>query len=495
MTPKQVEDQLIDDIGGFTHNPAGFVRYNYPWGEGDLAKFQGPERWQTEVMGYIGERLAYGAKHGHQPVRVAVASGHGIGKSALVSWLIEWGLSTCTDTKILCTANTAEQLTTKTWPELSAWHYRGITQHWFEYTATSLYSTQAKHDKWGADATPWNKTRTESFAGLHNQGKRIIVIFDEASAIDDKIWEVTEGALTDKDTEIIWVAFGNPTRNTGRFFDCFHKYAHLWKSWQVDSRTVSLSNKELIKEWVVTYGEDSDFVKIRVRGEFPATSDRQFISTAIVEAARKRVVLPRDVAHAASIIGVDPAWTGGDPTVGYKRQGNFVKKLFSFPKNDDDFATAGYVASHEKEENADAVFVDFGYGTGIVSAGKQLGRSWQLIPFGGASPDPRYLNMRAYMWGQYKQYLIDGGSIPDDPVLAEQTCSVEYYVVASGSNAGKIGLESKDDMKRRGQVSPNDADAVALTFPYPVTKKAAQHYHEGGRAEMCVMDYDPMADG
>ena len=491
--PPNPEEQLLNDVGGFTHNPAGFVRYNYKWGEDDLAKFTGPEKWQTEVMGYISERLKHGSKNGHQPIRIAVASGHGIGKSALVSWLMEWGLATCLDTKIVCTANTAPQLATKTWPELSTWHYRGLTQKWFQYSATSLRSTRPKHDKWAADALPWNKTHTESFAGLHNQGKRIVVIFDEASAIDDKIWEVTEGALTDKDTEIIWVAFGNPTRNVGRFYDCFHGQKHLWKTWQVDSRTVSLSNKEQITEWVKTYGEDSDFVKIRVRGEFPSTSDRQFISTAIVEAARKRVVLPRDVAHAAKIITVDPAYTGGDPTVSYMRQGNFLKKLFSFPKNDDDFATAGYVARHEAQEDADAVFIDFGYGTGIKSGGKQMGREWQLIQFGAASPDPQYLNMRAYMWGQFKKYMQEGGAIPDDPALAEEITNVEYYVVATGPNAGKICLESKDDMKRRGLKSPNDADCCAMSFAYPVTKKADQYYPGSGKAEMCVTEYDPLA--
>lgn len=478
----------------YRRDPLGFVCYAYPWGKGELEGHDGPMPWARELYRYLGEALEQGHKTEHHPIRIAVSSGNGITKSATVAQITDWALSTCQDARVIVTANTAGQLATKTWPELSKWHRTALNAHWFQYTATSLYSTTPDHDKtWRADAIPWSITRPESVAGQHNNKRRIVIIFDEASAIPDVVWGAVEGAQTDKDTEIIWLAFGNPTRNSGRFFDCFHSLKHLWKTYQIDSRTVPVTNKKQIQEWVATYGEDSDFVKIHVRGEFPSTSDRQFISTAIVEAARKRVVLPRDVAHAAKIITVDPAYTGGDPTVSYMRQGNFLKKLFSFPKNDDDFATAGYVARHEAQEGADAVFIDFGYGTGIKSGGKQMGREWQLIQFGSASPDPQYLNMRAYMWGQFKKYMQEGGAIPDDPALAEEITNVEYYVVSTGPNAGKICLESKDDMKRRGLKSPNDADCCAMSFAYPVTKKADQHYPGTGKAEMCVMDYDPLA--
>src|SRR5690606_38633063 len=111
---------------------------------------------------------------------------------------------------------------------------------------------------------PWSERNTEAFAGLHNAGKRIIVIFDEASAIPDIIWETTEGALTDVDTEILWFVFGNPTRNTGRFRDCFDggKFAHRWRQQKVDSRQVQRTNKKEIEDWIADYGLDSDFVRV-----------------------------------------------------------------------------------------------------------------------------------------------------------------------------------------------------------------------------------------
>lgn len=467
-SPQEIEQELIQDIAGFTHNPLGCVRYAYPWGEGELADFTGPEKWQEEVLGYIGERLQHGAVHGHQPIRIAVASGHGIGKSAAVSWIIDWGLSTCEDTKIVVTANTAAQLGTKTWPELAKWHRQAINSDWFTYTATSLASTQPNHDKtWRADALPWTVNRSESFAGLHNKKKRIIVIFDEASAIDDKIWEVTEGALTDEDTEIIWVAFGNPTRNTGRFHACFHSHRHLWKTWQVDSRSVSISNKKQLQEWIDTYGIDSDFVKVRVLGQFPNASILQFIPTDLVTKARGKHLQDKQYDFAPVIITVDPSWTGEDEFVIGKRQGLAFSILKVFQKNDDDVRMAGIIAQLEDEHKADAVFIDQGYGTGIFSAGKHLGRDWFLVNFGDKSDDPGYFNKRAEMWGKMKDWLAQGGAIPDDQVLCNDLIGPEAQMRAEG----KIQLESKEDMKKRNIPSPNRADALALSFAYPVMKR------------------------
>jgi len=142
-------------------------------------------------------------------------------------------------------------LTTKTWPELAKWHRLCILGSAFTYTATSLYSADPAHEKtWRVDAIPWSLNNTEAFAGLHNQGRRVLVIFDEASAIADEIWEVTEGALTDADTEILWFAFGNPTRNAGRFRECFGKFRHRWATQQIDSRTVEGTNRKQLDEWV-----------------------------------------------------------------------------------------------------------------------------------------------------------------------------------------------------------------------------------------------------
>lgn len=128
-----------------------------------------------------------------------------------------------------------------------------------------------------ADFETWSENNTEAFAGLHNQGKLILIIFDEASAISRQIWEVTKGALTDENTIILWLVFGNPTINDGPFRECFGAQKHRWRTRQLDSRTVDGTNKIEIGKWVEDFGEDSDFVRVRVRGEFPRQGNTQFI--------------------------------------------------------------------------------------------------------------------------------------------------------------------------------------------------------------------------
>ena len=387
-------------------------------------------------------------------------------------------------TKGIITSNTESQLKTKSCAELAKWYNLFIAKHWFKFTATAIFSADPKHEKmWRIDQIPWTENRSEAFAGMHNKGKRILIIFDEASGIPDSIWNVTEGALTDEDTEILWFVFGNPTRNSGKFHACFHGSRNRWNTKQIDIRNSKLTNKKEIAQWIEDYGEDSDFVKIHVKGEFPNVSDRQFIPHSFVSMARGKQLNPTSYNFAARIISVEPAWTGGDATIISLRQGNMFKILARYNKNDDDFVMAGYVAKFEDEEKADAVFIDFGYGTGIYSAGKQLGRRWVLIPFGGESSDPAYLNKRAEMWGLMKDWLKNGGTIPDDAELCGEIVGPEYYVKTTGSSAGKIVLESKTDMKKRGLASPNKADALALTFAAPVSPKGFRGWRRGGSSD------------
>lgn len=456
--------QILSDLGRYSKDPLKFVYWAFKWRSKELARYDGPDEWQVKILTAVRDGLISVS----EAIQIAIASGHGIGKSALVAWLILWALSTFEDTKGVVTANTENQLKTKTWAELAKWHRLFIAKDLFEYTATAIFSKDPEHEKtWRIDMVPWSERNTEAFAGLHNQGKRILIVFDEASAIPDVIWEVTEGALTDEDTQILWFAFGNPTRNTGRFRECFRKFRHRWLTKQIDSRTVKMTNKEQLQKWVDDYGEDSDFVKVRVRGIFPSASDRQFISGEIADMGRGKHLRQEQYSFAPVILTLDPAWDGGDEIVIAKRQGLAFSILATYQKNDNDLVIAGYLAHFEDQHKADAVFIDMGYGTGIVSAGRTMRRRWTLVSFAAESPDKGYLNLRAYMWGQAKKWLQDGGVYPDDQVMYDDLTGPEYEVRLDG----KIKLESKQDMKKRGLPSPNRADALALSFAYPVTKK------------------------
>lgn len=465
---------LAGDMERFVHDPKAWVHYAFPWGEpdGPLEEYAGPDIWQTEVLEYITARLKKKEISATEAVstvmRIAFAAGNGPGKSALIAWIILWGMSTFEDTRGVVTANTDTQLRTKTWAELAKWYHICITHHWFNLTATAIYSKSKTHERtWRIDQVPWTIEKTEAFAGLHNKGKRIILIFDEGSAIPDKIWEVAEGALTDKNTEIIWIVSGNPTRNTGRFRECWSKFKHRWKKWQIDIRKSILVNQEEVRQWIEDLGLDSDWVKVHVLGRFPSSGDLQFIATSIVEAAAGRKAGIDQYFNEVKILTCDSAWTGGDETVISIRQGIAYTILQVFPRNDDDGMVADALARHEDEQQADGTFIDRGYGTGIYSFGKRMNRQWMLVDFGSKSPTPECFNKRADMWNKTRQWLIDGGCIPDDSRLKDDLQGPEKKPNVKQT----IQLESKKDMKTRGVPSPSRADGLALTFAMPVVKK------------------------
>lgn len=463
--------ELANDIAGFTHDPLGYAVYAFPWQEpGALSDMTGPREWQADIMEDIREHLENPATR-HEPLRLAVASGHGIGKSALISMLISWGKDTCEDTRIVITANTESQLRTKTWPEVTKWNNLAITKDWWKVTKTGIFSVVDGHEEaWRCDAVTWSEHNTEAFAGLHNMRKRIVVIFDEASKIADKVWEVTEGALTDENTEIIWIAFGNPTQNTGRFRECFGRFRHLWKTRQIDSRDVEGTNKAYLDEMVATYGEDSDIVKVRVRGMFPSASSMQFIPSGTVDMAKYREVDADE--YDQMVIGVDVARFGDDRSTIYFRRGRDARTAPAIKLHGvDTMQLAAKVAEMHRLYSAAMVCVDEGgIGAGVVDRLKQMGLPVVGVQFGGKplnavrlSNGVKVANRRAEMWAIMREWL-EGGAIPDDQELCDDLTGIEY----SFNARDEIQLEKKEHMKARGLASPDDGDGLALTFAVPV---------------------------
>lgn len=453
------------------------MKYAYPWREaGDLEDSFGPRFWQQEILEDIGDHLQSPSRF--TPLQIAISSGHGIGKSALIAMVCNWAMSTCEDCRVVMTANTEAQLRTKTWPEVSKWTKLAINAHWWSVTATTISVCEKSHERlWRVDAIPWSENNTEAFAGLHNKGKRILVIYDEASAISDKIWEVTEGALTDENTEIIWLAFGNPTKNTGRFRECFGRYKHRWQTKQIDSRTVDGTNKEQLDKWVSDYGEDSDFCRVRVRGEFPRAGSTQFISGELVASARKRTMQPTGW----KVLSVDVARFGDDQTVIGLKQGSKLIVLERL-RGLDTMQVAMRVCKHMETEIPRVTVIDGdGLGAGVVDYIRLHMAPWfkknapcRMQEFhGGASPfdGDMYYNLRAEVWGRMRTWLVDG-DIPDDPELDADLTGPEYFFSAKN----QIQLEKKEDMKKRGLSSPDIGDMLAMTFsvtPAPQTRDEA----------------------
>lgn len=483
-----IED-ITDFLAATSDDPLLFVLAAFPWGEKGtvLENERGPLPWQIDVLRTIRDGLR---KDRTAPVRVAVASGHGIGKSALVAWLSLWGVMTFPGARGVVTANTETQLRTKTWAEVGKWFHLCEVRAMFSYTDTALMDVDESHRKnWRMDCVPWSKENPEAFAGLHNYRNRTLVIFDEASSVDKVIWETAQGALLDADTQRIWCVFGNPTRRDGSFYDCFHGDRALWHTRQIDSRTVEISDKAYIEQLKQKYGEDSDEFKVRVRGEFPSSNEFQFIESDLVDEARHREYKAEQFDWAPVVIGVDPAWNGGDETAVYLRQGLVARKLKVLGKNTSDVVVAQIVAELEDRYHADGVNIDFGYGTGIKSVGDSWGRDWQLVSFAEKSGREDCVNKRVEMWANMKDWLRNGGAIDvGDKELADDLTAPERLP----TDDGKYKLESKEDMRKRGLHSPNRADALALTFANPIVKKKEKSVAMAEPLSMGRRDeYDP----
>ena len=485
-------DILLAKIGKYASDPYGYALLAFPWGQPGPLENERLRKWQMRVLKEVRDHLSNPLTR-HTPLRIARASGHGIGKSALIGILSKWALDTMTDTRVVVTANTEQQLVTKTSPEISKWNKLAITSGWFKPAAMSVKSLDPAHeDSWRLDLVTWSKTNTEAFAGLHNKGRRIVLIMDEGSGIDDKVWEVAEGALTDEDTEIIWLVFGNPTKNTGRFRECFARYRNLWSNEQIDSRDVEGTNKEYLNSIVDTYGIDNDITKVRVLGQFPSTSSLQFIGTGMAEAARERpvnegVILPSDPV----IFGLDHARFGDDSSVLAIRQGRDARsRPWKRWHGANSMEIAGQVNETIRQYHPDAVFID----AGGPNAGGVIDRLRSLNPqdepdavpifeinFGSsqkgmtarfqAEQRVGVANKRAQMWQNMKAWL-DRGCIPDDQQLIDDLTGVEY-----GYNAEQaILLEKKEHMKNRGLASPDHGDALALTFAEDVAPRKVPGY-------------------
>ena len=282
----------------------------YPWKKagGPLAGFDGPDTWQREFLIDIGREARqrrFDGTHPVLPIREAISSGHGIGKSTMAGWITGWILSTRPNSIGTVTANTYTQLDTKTWPSILKWTKMCLTAHWFDIGASKI-AARCAPDSWFVTAQTCRKDNSEAFHGQHSATSTSWYLFDEASAVPDEIWDAAEGGLTDGEPMII--AFGNPTRNQGKFHRIvFGSERDRWKQRTIDSRSCRFTSKDLINQWIEDWGEDSDFVRVRVRGVAPRAGDFQFIDCERVWEAQRRQV---------TTFGDDPLIAGFDVSGG-----------------------------------------------------------------------------------------------------------------------------------------------------------------------------------
>lgn len=462
-------------------DPLAFVLLAFPWGEAGtpLERHSGPRRWQRQILTDIRDHIK--TNHGkinYEVFREAVASGRGIGKSALVSWLVIWMMSTRIGGSVIVSANSEAQLRSVTWAEITKWLAMSINSHWFEIAATRImpakWLTEIVERElkkgtryWSVEGRLWSEENPDAYAGLHNEDG-VMLIFDEASGIPDSIWSVADGFFTENTPHRFHLAFSNPRRNTGYFYETFHSKRNFWRTRNIDAREVEGTDKNLYQRIIDEYGADSYQANVEVMGQFPSEGDEQFIPSHLVDDATQR---PKHKdASAPIVIGVDPARFGSDATVIAIRQGRDLVGLKRL-RGADTMEVVGHVIDTIEEYKPAMVCVDEGgLGAGVVDRLKEQRYKIRGVNFGSKAKNQlMHGNKRAEIWHAMRDWLKDA-SIPDDRFLKTDLIGPRI----KPDSKGTIFLESKKDMKARGLASPDAADAIALTFAFPVASREAR---------------------
>ena len=489
-------------------DPEAFVMYVFPWGQKHtpLERKSGPRKWQREVLRKIRDHIQ--ANHAkrtdaqgltptsdsqsssevlsrrdplYEVLRMATASGRGIGKSALVSWLVLWMVSTRIGSTTLVSANSEAQLRSVTWGEMTKWFAMALNSHWWEMSATRIAPAKWLSDLveedlskgtryWGVEGRLWSEENPDAYAGLHNDDG-VLLIFDEASGIPDAIWDVSQGFFTENTPHRFWCAFSNPRRNSGYFFECFHGKRMFWETMNIDARTVEDTDKRVYEQIIEEYGEESIQARVEVYGEFPVEGDEQFISPRLVDEAMGRANAEQNDPDAPIVIGVDPARGGADSTVIVVRQGRAVLAVKRYKGHDTMETVGNVIEAIEEWRPALTVIDEGGLGYGVLDRLTEQRYKVRGVNFGWKSKNPvMWGNKRAEMWGAMREWLKTG-SLPLDRALKADLTGPR----TKPDSAGTIFLESKKDMKARGLASPDAADALAVTFAYPVAHRESRN--------------------
>ena len=438
-------------INRYRHNPILFVR--------EVLQAS-PEPEQIEMLNSVNNNRM-----------TAVKAGHGVGKTTTLAWVILWFMFTRPYPKIPCTAPTMHQLRDILWAEISKWLNKSeVLRQLFVWTVERL-ALKSQEEKWFAVAR--TATKPDAMQGFHSES--LLFVLDEASGINDVIFEPVLGALTGDDTKLIMV--GNPTKITGFFHDAFTINRSKFSCITLDARNSKRVSLDFIQSIIDLYGEDSDPFRVRVAGEFPKAEADTFIPLDLIERAEFVEVNGKLVdLH----IGVDVARYGDDESTIYTvkqcTDGYNVDEVKIFSKNSTTELAGNVrqlIASYNKKYENICVNVNIdggGLGAGVVDIldddHGELNYVVNEKTFGGSGGNLsdealQYSNDTGLMWGNVKRLLMAKKlHIPNDSELYSQLCSRKYRV----DEDGKIKLEKKQDMKKRGIHSPDRADGLCLAL-------------------------------
>ena len=495
----------MTDLLAFEKNPLAFIKYNFPWQQpGSPLVDKRIRKWQYALFAEITQHVQRQdfAINNDLPAQVykeVIRSGRGIGKTAGLAMLANWMVSTHIGATVTATANTEGQLRTKTFPEFGRWFTMGLNAHWWNCEGMSispqkwladLAQTQLRIDPkyWGVDGQNWSEENSDSFAGTHNS-YGLMVVFDEASGIPEPIWSVTNGFFTEVTPYRIWLGFSNPRRNSGAFYNRHMSpaFEKQWRKRKINALTVEDMDHSEHEAIIETYGADSDEAKVEVYADFPNAGRRQLISTTDVRDAQTRSLQHIRDDQAPIIIGVDPAPRGR--TVIRVRQGRDGRSIPRVVLNGaNNIGITNEVVRVFNRYEADAIVVDAGMGTGVIDELRRLtlGRPVYEVWFGSAATktNGEWATMGGELWGELAKWLP--GACIDDAKELFRDLTVRTWDWAGREDAKKV-LISKKEMEKDGIPSPDDADALALTF-YPKIPRRTRGRNARNRMPRIITD-------
>lgn len=410
-----------------------------------------PDPWQQHVLEDIaaGERL------------VSIRSGHGVGKSTALAMLCVWFACTRFPFKVVMTAPTAPQLYDALWAETKSLFRRlpASLRPLFELKSDRIVLASAPESGFISVRTS-TKERPEALAGVHSENT--LLIADEASGIPESVFESAQGSMSGHNASTVLT--GNPTRLNGLFYQTHHDLIDYWKTYHVSSFDSPRVDQRFCEQILKTYGEKSNQYRVRVLGEFPLSEDDVLIPRSIVEAAMKRDI---EAPEEGTILwACDPARFGSDKTAICERRGSVVTWI-EWKQGLSTMEVAGWVKykyDHAKtDERPDEILVDvIGVGAGVVDRLFELGLPVRGINVAeSATMFSDGAKLRDQLWLDLKIWLEAGvGKLPYDRGLLEDIVTPSYTFLSNG----KLKVESKQEIRRRGQPSPDLADCVMLTF-------------------------------
>lgn len=394
--------------------------------------------------------------------KVSIRSGHGTGKSTFLAWCVLWFLCCYFPCKVPCTAPTGHQLEDILWAELAKWHRILKERHpelggEFEWKSNHFSLVSHPQESFAVARTS-RPENPEALQGFHSEN--ILFLIDEAPGVVEVVFQVAEGALSTEGAFVVMA--GNPTREDGYFYDSHHKMRASWSCLHWDGEKSPLVSQKYIEDMRKKYGPDSPIYLVRVKGDFASATDG-VIPLSLCEAAKARqvAVLPT----AEERWGLDVGRFGDDATALAKRKGNVQTEPTKEWFGKDTMQTVGLL-KHEYDKaktKPSVICVDvIGIGAGVVDRAKEIG-----LPVAGvnvaesASNEDHYARLRDELWFKGRHWLeAKDCRLEDDDALIGELTTPKYSILSNG----KIKVEGKDEMRKRGVASPNRADAWLMTF-------------------------------